>query len=101
MWMMVLFDLPVGTPDERKIATNFRKLLLEAGFEMSQFSVYLRFVGERDKINRHLRWLERNLPAKGKVSVLFFTDRQFAESMFFQNQKIEETPDIPEQLVLF
>jgi hypothetical protein len=25
MWMFVLFDLPVGTPRERKAATRFRK----------------------------------------------------------------------------
>ena len=36
MWMMVLFDLPVIDPEERKAATGFRNFLLDQGFEMAQ-----------------------------------------------------------------
>jgi hypothetical protein len=38
-WVLVFFDLPVGTPEERKAATNFRKDLLRDGYMMVQFSV--------------------------------------------------------------
>ncbi|MEO0509453.1 MAG: CRISPR-associated endonuclease Cas2 [Verrucomicrobiota bacterium] len=100
MWMMIMFDLPVGTKKERKIASEFRNLLLDNGFEMSQFSVYLRFIGERERISSHTRWIEQNLPRNGKVSILFFTDRQFSESIFFQHTKREKIPNVPEQLVL-
>jgi len=100
MWMMVMFDLPVGTKKERKIASEFRANLLDAGFEMSQFSVYLRFVGEREKTARHVRWLKRHLPKHGKVNIVFFTDRQFAESLFYQHAKREKLPNVPEQMIL-
>jgi CRISPR-associated endonuclease Cas2 len=43
MWMVVMFDLPVVEKAERKAATGFRNALLDMGFEMSQFSVYMRF----------------------------------------------------------
>ena len=42
MWMVVMFDLPVVLKAERKAATEFRNALLDMGFEMSQFSVYMR-----------------------------------------------------------
>lgn len=42
MWVMVIFDLPVGTKTERRAATRFRHFLLDQGFMMSQFSVYMR-----------------------------------------------------------
>ena len=100
MWMMVLFDLPVGTKKERKTASAFRNQLLDEGFEMSQFSVYLRFVGEREKVGRHIRWVENNLPKSGKVSILLFTDRQFAESIFYQHCERKRNPDVPEQMIL-
>lgn len=29
MWMMVMFDLPTGTPPERKMYGDFRNVLLE------------------------------------------------------------------------
>ena len=97
---MVLFDLPVGTKRERNAASAFRNQLLDEGFEMSQFSVYLRFVGEREKVDRHVRWVEKKLPKSGKVSILLFTDRQFAESIFFQHCERKPIPDTPEQMVL-
>ena len=41
-WVLVFFDLPVGTPEERRDAANFRKDLLKDGYMMVQFSVYAR-----------------------------------------------------------
>ena len=43
MWLFVMFDLPVGTKREKKEATSFRNQLPDLGFEMSQFSVYLKY----------------------------------------------------------
>jgi CRISPR-associated protein Cas2 len=36
MWILVMFDLPVGTKPERRAATRFRNYLLDEGYEMSQ-----------------------------------------------------------------
>ena len=42
MRVIVMFDLPVITEKEKKIATKFRKFLLDEGFIMMQYSVYSR-----------------------------------------------------------
>ena len=42
MWILVLFDLPTETKKERKAAADFRKHLIEDGFTMFQFSIYVR-----------------------------------------------------------
>src|SRR5690606_23859296 len=42
MWVLVFFDLPTETKLERSVATRFRKHLLDDGFAMFQFSIYLR-----------------------------------------------------------
>ena len=47
MWLMVFFDLPVGTRTERRHATRFRNYLKRDGFLMLQFSVYARITGQR------------------------------------------------------
>ena len=41
MWLVVVFDLPVGTKTERRRASGFRNMLIDEGFMMKQFSVYL------------------------------------------------------------
>ena len=62
MWMMVIFDLPVGSKSERKAATRFRKFLLDQGFSISQFSVYMRFCGGRDQADVYTKRVQRALP---------------------------------------
>jgi CRISPR-associated protein Cas2 len=42
MWVMVMFDLPVGSKEDRKNYSQFRKKLLENGFRIMQYSVYAR-----------------------------------------------------------
>ena len=39
---MIMFDLPVETSEERKEYRKFRKNLINEGFIMIQYSVYVR-----------------------------------------------------------
>lgn len=101
MWMMVLFDLPVLTPKERKAATKFRKFLLDQGFEMSQFSVYLRFCSGKEQVETYTRRIEKNVPQTGKVHIVCFTDRQYENIVCFDGRKREPGRKNPEQYALF
>ena len=51
-WMLVLFDLPVTTKRERGQATRFRKKLLDDGYSMLQFSVYMRSCGSWERMQK-------------------------------------------------
>ncbi|NUN12039.1 MAG: CRISPR-associated endonuclease Cas2 [Myxococcales bacterium] len=100
MWMMVLFDLPVKTADERKKATEFRQFLLDCGFEMAQLSVYVRFCSGKDQSDTFVKQIRPAIPVRGKVHILFFTDKQYEMSLMFNGKKKKESPKKPEQLVL-
>lgn len=101
MWMMVLFDLPVGTRPERKRATGFRTFLLDQGFEMVQFSVYARFCTGKEATEAQTRAIEKRVPKAGKVSILFFTDKQYENTVSFTGRERQPGPAKPEQLLLF
>ncbi|KAF4530358.1 hypothetical protein B566_EDAN018497 [Ephemera danica] len=75
MWILVMFDLPVTEKTERKAATDFRNTLLDMGFEMSQFSVYMRFCTSQSQIDTYCSRVEKNLPAGGKSGEALFTRR--------------------------
>lgn len=66
MWMVVMFDLPVVEKAERRAATGFRNTLLDLGFEMSQFSVYMRFCTSQTQVDTLCRNVELALPSGGK-----------------------------------
>ncbi len=101
MWVLVMFDLPVDTPAERKAATDFRHDLLDLGFERCQYSVYLRFVEGREQATTTTRRVEQVLPAGGKVYVLYFTDKQYTGIVRFENRKRRKALRNPEQYELF
>lgn len=100
MWMIVMFDLPVGTAKERKKATKFRDFLLDEGFSMSQFSVYMKFCGTKEQTAPVIKRIVNNAPKTGNISILFFTDKQFSDIINIQNREIIENKNIPEQLML-
>jgi CRISPR-associated protein Cas2 len=101
MWMMVLFDLPVGTKKERKAATRFRNDLLDEGFEMSQLSVYLRFCSGKEQAETLTRRIEKRVPGTGKVHILYFTDKQYENVVCFDGRTRQAARKNPEQYALF
>jgi CRISPR-associated protein Cas2 len=101
MWIFVLFDLPVGTKKERKAATKFRETLLDLGFEMSQFSVYLKFTASKEQAEAVERRVEFAMPSSGKVHVVQITDKQYENIRTYRGRKREHSPKNPNQLALF
>lgn len=102
MWMVLMFDLPVMTKPQRKAATKFRQWLLDEGWEMSQFSVYLRWCVGKEQVDARLRAIARQVPKDGKVHVLSVTDKQFETMAAFRGPTREKRrKGTPEQLVLF
>ncbi len=101
MWLLVMFDLPVGTKAERRRATQFRHALLDMGFEMSQFSNYLRYCAGKEAAEGYMAKIEAALPPSGKVHVLQITDKQYAKIRTFRGRDRERPRGNPDQLALF
>lgn len=101
MWLVVLFDLPVGTKKERKAATRFRQKLLDLGFEMTQYSVYLRFCAGKEQAESYERKIEQAMPGAGKVHVMAITDKQYENIRTYRGRNREQSPKNPEQYALF
>lgn len=101
MWILVFFDLPTETKKERKAANDFRKNLLLDGFNMFQFSIYLRHCASRENAAVHIKRVKSELPKNGHVGILCITDKQFGMMEIFQGKKKEklETPSL--QLEMF
>lgn len=100
MWIIVMFDLPVGSPGERKAATKFREFLLDQGFSMNQFSVYFRCCASRELVDRYLRRVQEQVPEGGRVDVLCFTDKQYENMKSFYGKR-KKKPKKQEQYLLF
>lgn len=64
MRMLLMFDMPVETAEERKAYRKFRKFLLSEGFIMHQFSVYSKLLLNNTASNAMLARIKENNPKK-------------------------------------
>lgn len=101
MWCVVMFDLPVQTAQERRESSSFRKLLLDCGFSMIQFSVYAKYSPTIQSNTAIEKAIRASLPANGEVRIFHLTDKQWASAtrIIARQQEAVEAP--PSQLTLF
>jgi CRISPR-associated protein Cas2 len=100
MWMMVFFDLPVGTKAERRAANQFRNFLKNDGYVMLQFSVYARTCRGTAGKDKHLGRLKNSLPRRGSVRCLTITDQQYARMSFLVGTKRTQEKASSDQMLL-
>lgn len=102
-WLMVAFDLPVKTKQERKRATAFRKFLLDDGFQMIQFSVYARPCVTYARQETHLRRVRMAVPNEGSVRAIYITKAQWEKAFIIHGKPAEEVEaePMPEQIMLW
>jgi len=101
MWVLVFFDLPTETAKERKTASLFRKNIMKDGFQMFQFSIYMRHCSSRENSEVHISRVKKILPEKGHVGILCITDKQFGMMEIFHGHKTVSTNAPVQQLEMF
>ena len=100
MWLLVLFDLPVGSKFERRTAAQFRNFLKNDGYDMIQYSVYARACRGESGRQTHEGRLKKNLPLKGSVRCLTITDRQYARMSFLVGKPTVQQHASQQQMLL-
>ena len=80
-WILVMFDLPVLTDEERKTASRFRKDLLDDGYLMIQWSIYARPCVTYEQMDTHIAQVKAITPQAGNVRLMFITDEQWGKSV--------------------
>jgi CRISPR-associated protein Cas2 len=102
-WLIVAFDLPVGTKAQRKAAHDFREWLKDDGYQMLQWSVYARSCVTFARQETHIERVKQNLPCEGSVRAIFVTRAQWERSFVIHGSPAREVPpeQIPEQIQLW
>ncbi len=101
MWILVFFDLPTSTKQERKKYALFRKNIMRDGFTMFQMSIYARHCASMDNAEVHIKRVQSFLPDYGHVAIMCITDKQFANIKIFYGAKPIQPNTPGYQLELF
>ena len=87
MRVIVFFDLPTETIEDRRNYTRFRKNLIKSGFIMVQESVYCRMALNQNAAASIINNVRINRPPKGLVQLLTVTEKQFSKMEFITGEK--------------
>ncbi|MBX2931221.1 MAG: CRISPR-associated endonuclease Cas2 [Chitinophagaceae bacterium] len=101
MCILIFFDLPTETKKERKAYTDFRKKIMADGFQMFQFSIYLRHCPSMENAEVHIKRVQKILPEHGHIGIMTVTDKQFGMMQIFNGKKLVEPISTPQQLEMF
>lgn len=96
MRLLLFFDLPMNTKYERRIYTRFRKYLINNGFSMIQFSVYVKIFPNRVSMTQYIQTLRNHLPEKGSIRVMGVTNKQYEKMLIMVGGKTIQEETITE-----
>ena len=100
MRVIVMFDLPVLTLEERREYTKFRKYLIKNGFLMMQESIYCKLAQNQTAADLIVENLKKNKPVKGFVQVMKITEKQYSRIECIVGEKNKEVIDSDERLII-
>ena len=100
MRVLVFFDLPVTTGEQRRAYTKFRKFLLKSGFMMLQESVYCKLALNGTVVRGIIDNVHKNSPVEGLVQLLTVTEKQYAKMDMIVGVTKSEVLDSDERLVI-
>lgn len=82
MRVIVFFDLPTISVEDRKEYAKFRKFLIKSGFMMMQESVYTKLTLNKTVADSVFENVKKNRPIQGLVQMMSVTEKQFARMEF-------------------
>ncbi len=100
MRILVMFDLPSITSEEKREYLRFRKFLLKDGFLMMQESIYCKLVLNATVANTVTENVRKNKPQKGLVQMLTVTEKQFSKMELLIGEGQSEVIDSDERLIV-
>ena len=79
MRILVFFDLPTLTNEDKRNYRSFRNVLIKNGFIMLQESVYCKLMTSPSVENSVKNMIQKNKPPQGIVQTLLVTEKQFSK----------------------
>jgi len=100
MRVIVFFDLPTETLENKREYRRFRKVLIKNGFMMMQESVYCRMLLTPSAGKAVVDVIKKNRPAEGIVQLMTVTEKQFAGMEYITGEHHSEVIESDERLII-
>ena len=101
MRVIVFFDLPTLTSENRREYTRFRKFLIKNGFLMMQESVYTKMALNQTVASSIVESVRKNKPLEGIVQMMTVTEKQYNRMEYVCGEFSSDVLCTDERLVVF
>lgn len=100
MRVLVFFDLPTETLEDKREYRKFHNALIKNGFLMMQESVYCRMLLTPSAGKAVLDVIRKNRPSSGVVQLMTVTEKQFAGMEYITGEFHSEVIESDERLIV-
>lgn len=100
MRVLVFFDLPTETLENKREYRRFHKLLIKNGFTMMQESVYCRMLITPSAGKAVLDVIRKNRPSNGVVQIMTVTEKQFAGMEYITGEYHSDVIESDDRLII-
>lgn len=100
MRVIVFFDLPTETIEDKRNYRHFRKTLIKSGFMMVQESVYSKLALNTTQVNQITNEIKKFKPQKGLVQILSVTEKQYAKMELISGKSNTDVITSDERLLI-
>jgi len=101
VWLVIMFDVPMDTPEARREYVHLLKGLKMEGFTRIQLSVYARYFPNEEITKPFRNRLKQLIPPDGQVRFVLITDHQFGKMEVYMGKTRKKTEEAPKQMQLF
>ena len=100
MRIILMFDMPTITIEDRKNYSKFRDNLIDDGFIMIQYSIYVRICKNQDDITKHINRVKMFTPEKGNIRLLQVTEKQYEQMIMLRGIKNDDEEESNNSMII-
>ena len=100
MRIILMFDMPTITIEDRKNYSKFRDNLIDDGFIMIQYSIYARICKNQDDITKHINRVKMFTPEKGNIRLLQITEKQYEQMIMLRGIKNDDEKESNNSMII-
>ena len=100
MRLLIMFDLPVETSKERREYRQFRKRLINEGFVMIQYSVYVRVCVNKKSAQFIEKRISTFLPETGTIQSMIMTEKQYNDMHFLLGESSKDVRNLSGRTII-
>ena len=97
MVLFVMFDISTETKKDLDKYRKFRTKLLDFGFVMFQYSIYIRFCRSLSVAQKYEKKIENVSPDNGSIRIIKITESQYSNMITIENYREKPEKKVAQQ----